>query len=64
MANKQNYTLALTLWETRAITAYMGVLKTGGEDVGSIDLDTPAEEITQTMFDQSIGSVLVEENRV
>ena len=43
----------------------MGILETGREDVVSVAPDAPdatVEEIAQTMFDQSVGSVLVEEN--
>ena len=40
----------------------MGILETGREDVVSVDPDTTVEEIAQTMFDQSVGSVLVEDN--
>lgn len=40
----------------------MGILETGREDIVSVAPDATVEEIAQTMFDQSVGSVLVEEN--
>jgi CBS domain-containing protein len=42
----------------------MEILETGREDIVSVAPDATVEEITQTMFDQSVGSVLVEENGV
>lgn len=40
----------------------MEILETGREDVVSVIPDTSMEEIARTMFDQSVGSVLVTEN--
>ena len=40
----------------------MGVLETGREDVVSVAPDTTVEEIAQTMLDESVGSILVEED--
>lgn len=40
----------------------MEILETGREDVVSVIPDTSIEEIARTMFDQSVGSVLVTEN--
>lgn len=50
------------LWEIGAVSIDRGILKTGREDVVSVDPDTPVEEIARAMFDQSVGSVLVEDN--
>lgn len=40
----------------------MTILETGRDDVVSVTPDATVEEIARTMFDQSVGSVLVEEN--
>ena len=40
----------------------MGILETGREDVVSVAPDATVEEIARTMFDQSVGSILVEDN--
>lgn len=40
----------------------MGILETGRDDIVSVAPDTTVKEIAQTMFDQSVGSVLVEDN--
>lgn len=38
----------------------MGILETGREESVSVDPDTAVRDIAQTMFDQSVGSVIVE----
>lgn len=40
----------------------MGILETGREDIVSVAPDATVEEIAQTMFEQSVGSVLVEDD--
>lgn len=40
----------------------MKILETGSEDVVSVTADTTVAEVAQTMFDQSVGSIVVEEN--
>lgn len=50
------------LLEIRAVSADMGILETGRKDIVSVAPDATVEEIARTMFDQSVGSVLVEDN--
>lgn len=40
----------------------MGILETGRDDVVSVAPDAAVEEVARTMFDQTVGSVIVEEN--
>lgn len=50
------------LLEIPTVSMDMGILEIGREDVVSVAPDAPVDEIARTMFDQSVGSVLVEDN--
>lgn len=54
--------MALTLLDVYTVPCDMGILETGREDVVSVDPETSVKEIAQTMFDYSVGSVLVVDN--